>query len=197
MGKSKRVGPYLRVSTKGQTTENQRLELEKVAAQRGWVIVETYTDHGISGSKGRDKRPAFDQLSKDCARGKLDMVMSWSIDRLGRSLLNVITFMSELSEQNVGLYLHQQAIDSSTPAGKAMLSMCGVFAEFERSMIVERINAGLDRARKQGKTLGRPSVDASVEKKIIRERAKGHGMMRIARDCGVGTSVVQRVLATV
>jgi DNA invertase Pin-like site-specific DNA recombinase len=194
MGKSKRVGLYLRVSTKGQTTENQRRELEAVAAQRGWVIVEVYEDHGISGSKGRDKRPAFDKLSKDAARGKLDLIAAWSIDRLGRSLLHVVTFMAELGELGVGLYLHQQAIDSSTPAGKAMLSMCGVFAEFERSMIVERINAGLARAKAQGKTLGRPMVDGGIEKQILKLRQQGKGMLKIAGELRIGTSVVQRVL---
>ena len=193
MGRSKRVGLYLRVSTSGQTTENQRRELEQVAEQRGWQIVEVYEDAGISGSKGRDKRPAFDQLHKDCARGKLDLVAAWSIDRLGRSLHHVVTFMAEVNELGVGLYLHQQAVDSSTAAGRAMLAMCGVFAEFERSMIVERVNAGLARARAQGKTLGRPRIKASTEAQIRRLRAKGMGMGRVARELGCGVSTVQRV----
>jgi DNA invertase Pin-like site-specific DNA recombinase len=190
---AKRAAVYLRVSTKEQTTENQRLELEAVAKQRGWIIAGLYEDHGISGSKGREKRPAFDQLHKDAARGKVDVVMAWSIDRLGRSLHHVVAFMAELGELGVGLYLHQQAVDSSTPAGKAMLAMCSVFSEFERGMIVERVNAGLARARAQGKRLGRPTVDAEVEKKIKQRRAKGVGMLKIARELGVGTSVVQRV----
>lgn len=194
MGKVKRVGLYLRVSTSGQTTENQRRELEAVAKQRGWTITEVYEDHGISGTKGRDKRPAFDRLNKDAARGKLDLVAAWSIDRLGRSLLHVVTFMAELGELGIGLYLHQQAIDSSTPAGKAMLSMCGVFAEFERAMIVERINAGLARAKAQGKKLGRPTVDSKTERDIQRLRKQGKGMLKIAGELGIGTSVVQRVL---
>lgn len=195
MGRGKRAAIYLRVSTSGQTTENQRRELEKVAEQRGWQIVDTYEDHGISGSKGREKRPAFDRLHKDAARGKVDVVMAWSIDRLGRSLHHVVAFMAELGELGVGLYLHQQAVDSSTPAGKAMLAMCGVFAEFERSMIVERVNAGLARARAEGKRLGRPTVSASVEKAIRQRRSKGQGMLKIARELGVGVSVVQRVSA--
>jgi DNA invertase Pin-like site-specific DNA recombinase len=196
MGKTKRVGLYLRVSTAGQTVENQRIDLQRVAEQRGWQIVETYIDHGISGSKGRDKRPAFDRLAKDASRGKLDMVAAWSIDRVGRSLQHLVEFMEELKTQGVGLYLHQQNVDSSTAAGKAMLSMCGVFAEFERSIIVERINAGLARARAEGKQLGRPAVDdASVEKRIVAMHAKGDGILKIGRTLKIGTGRVQRVLA--
>lgn len=169
--KTKRAALYLRVSpTTEQTTENQRRELERVAVQRGWTIVEVFEDHGISGAKGRDKRPAFNKLCNDCTRGHIDVVMSWSIDRLGRSLHHVVVFMAELSDLGVALYLHQQAVDSSTPAGKAMLAMCSVFAEFERAMIVERVKAGLARARAEGKKL---------EGRALRPRRKG----RFAR-CG-------------
>ena len=200
MAKPLRVGLYLRVSTTDQTTDNQRLDLERVAEQRGWRIVETYVDHGISGTKGRDKRPAFDRLCKDASRGKIDVVAAWAIDRLGRSLSDVATFMAELTAQNVSLYLHQQNVDGTTPAGRAMLGMAAVFAEFERSIIVERINAGMERARtkgtRSGRPIGRPTVAASVERKIRRLSGKGYGKVRIARElsCGVGT--VTRVLAT-
>jgi DNA invertase Pin-like site-specific DNA recombinase len=193
---TKRVGLYLRVSTAEQTVENQRQDLMRVAEQRGWHVAGEYIDHGISGSKGRDKRPSFDRLAKDAAAGKLDMVAAWSIDRVGRSLAHLVEFMEELKQQGVGLYLHQQQVDSSTAAGKAMLSMCGVFAEFERSVIVERINAGLARARAEGKKLGRPTaITPKLEKRIHELRAKGHGMLRIARDVGCGTGTVQRVLS--
>jgi DNA invertase Pin-like site-specific DNA recombinase len=195
MGKTKRVGLYLRVSTSGQTVENQRQDLMRVAEQRGWHVVEEYVDHGISGSKGRDERPAFKKLTKDAAGGKLDMVAAWSIDRVGRSLQHLVEFMEELKQQGVGLYLHQQNVDSSTAAGKAMLSMCGVFAEFERSIIVERINAGLARARAQGKELGRPRVADRTETEIRKMLAKGTGKLKIARTLGVGVSTVQRVAA--
>jgi DNA invertase Pin-like site-specific DNA recombinase len=124
------------------------------------------------------------------------MVAAWSIDRIGRSLAHLVEFMEELKAQGVGLYLHQQNVDSSTASGKAMLSMCGVFAEFERSIIVERINAGLSRARAEGKQLGRPVVeDASVDKKILAMHAKGDGMLKIGRALKIGTSRVRRVLA--
>lgn len=196
MGKGKRVGLYLRVSTSGQTVENQRQELERVAAQRGWEIVETYTDHGISGTKGRDKRPALDRLCKDAARGRFDIVAAWAIDRLGRSLAHLATLLDELQHLGVGLYLHQQAIDTGTPAGKAMLAMCGVFAEFERSLIVERINAGLARAKAQGKKLGRPTTTtARTESRIKTMHRSGIGKLKIARELGIGVSTVQRILA--
>lgn len=193
--RSKRVGLYLRVSTVGQTVENQRQDLERVAQQRGWQLAETYVDHGISGAKGRDKRPAFDRMCQDAARGKLDIVAAWSIDRLGRSLHHVAGFMAEMLEQNVALYLHQQNVDGTTSSGKAMLGMAAVFAEFERSVTIERINAGLARARSQGKQLGRPRVDSKVEKKIRKLRADGAGKLKIAKQLGVGVSTVQRVLS--
>ncbi len=195
MGKTTRVGVYLRVSTSGQTVENQRQDLLRVAEQRGWHIVEEYVDHGVSGSKGREERPAFKRLAKAAAAGTLDMVVAWSIDRIGRSLQHLVEFMEELKQQRVGLYLHQQNVDSSTAAGKAMLSMCGVFAEFERSIIVERVNAGLARARAQGKTLGRPTLGAATEARIRALRAAGHGINKTARMAGVGVSAVQRIVA--
>lgn len=193
--KAKRVGLYLRVSTSGQTVENQRQDLQRVAEQRGWQIVETYIDHGVSGSKGRDKRAAFDRLARDAANGKLDLVAAWSIDRIGRSLPHLVEFIEELRAQNVGLYLHQQQVDTSTAAGRAFLQMAGVFAEFERSIIVERVNAGLARARAQGKQLGRPPVSDRIEQDIRDLRTKGLGKLKIARTLGCGVSTVQRVLA--
>jgi DNA invertase Pin-like site-specific DNA recombinase len=191
----KRVGVYLRVSTMEQTTDNQRLDLQRVGEQRGWNIVETYTDHGVSGSKGRDKRPAFDKLCKDATKGKLDIVAAWSIDRLGRSLQHVVTFLNDLSAINVDLYLHQQSVDSSTPGGKAMLSMCAVFAEFERNIIIERVTAGMARARSQGKTFGRPKTSEAKAAEVMRLREKGLGILKTAKLAGVGVSTVQRILA--
>jgi DNA invertase Pin-like site-specific DNA recombinase len=195
VSKPKRVGMYLRVSTSGQTVENQRQDIERVAQQRGWEVVETYVDHGISGAKGRDKRPAFDRMCTDAARGKLDIVAAWSIDRLGRSLQHVASFMAELLEQRVALYLHQQNVDGTTSSGKAMLGMAAVFAEFERAVTIERINAGLARARSEGKQLGRPTVGDQVEAKIRALSSKGTGKLKIAKTLGIGVSTVQRVLA--
>lgn len=125
------------------------------------------------------------------------MIASWSVDRLGRSLQGLLSFMTDIQAVGVDLYLHQQAIDTSTPSGKAMFQMCGVFAEFERSMIQERVNAGLKRAKAQGKKLGRPRVDPLVEALIKERRQDGAGILRIAKEIGVGTSVVQRVIAEI
>jgi DNA invertase Pin-like site-specific DNA recombinase len=189
----KRAAIYIRVSTDGQTTENQRREIEQVASRAGWSITEIYEDAGISGAKGRDKRPAFDKLLKDATRRKFDVVAAWSVDRLGRSLQDLVSFLSDIHGYGIDLYLHQQGIDTTTPAGKAMFQMLGVFAEFERSMIRERVIAGLNRARANGKILGRPFTDAKVEDDIKTTLANGTGILKTARLHGVGTSVVQRI----
>jgi DNA invertase Pin-like site-specific DNA recombinase len=123
--------------------------------------------------------------------------MSWSVDRLGRSLQHLVTFLGEIHAKGVDLYLHQQGVDTSTPAGKALFQMCGVFAEFERSMIQERVKAGLARARAQGKKLGRPRVAASIERKVRTHRTKGMGIKAIARKLGIGTGTVQRIVAEI
>ena len=197
MNNGKRVALYLRVSTDGQTAENQRLELERIAEHSGWQIVGMFEDHAISGAKGRDKRPALDNLLKDANRRKFDLVAAWSVDRLGRSLKDLLSFLEELHALSIDLYLHQQGLDTTTPTGKAMFQMCGVFAEFERSIIRERINAGLERARSNGKKLGRPRIDPDVEEAIQAALARGDkGMRKIAREMGVGVSVVQRVRRT-
>src|SRR3954469_6001031 len=129
-----RAAIYLRVSTDEQTTDNQERELRAAAERMGHEIVAVYRDAGISGSKGRDQRPGFDAMHKDAARRRFDVVMAWSVDRLGRSLQDLCGFLSELHSLGIELFLHQQGIDTTTPAGKAMFQMMGVFAEFERSM---------------------------------------------------------------
>jgi DNA invertase Pin-like site-specific DNA recombinase len=196
MTKAKRVAIYSRVSTDGQSVENQRRELLAVTERRGWEIVQEYSDHGISGAKGRDKRPAFDRMLKGATRREFDMIAAWSVDRLGRSLQHLVTFLGEVRAAGVDLYLHQQALDTSTPAGKAMFQMCGVFAEFERAMIVERVNAGLKRATAAGKVLGRPRIDAATEESIRVALALGNkGILKIAAELGVGSGTVQRIKA--
>ena len=186
---------YLRVSTTdGQTTENQRLALAKVAGHRGWEIVQTYEDAGISGAKGRDKRPAFDQMLKDAVRRQFDVCMCWSIDRLGRSVLHVANAMAELDAAGVALYSDQQAIDSTSPFGKAMIQMACVFGELEREMIRSRVVAGLNRVREQGiKKLGRPPVGRKVEEAIRQQLGAGHGILKVAKMVGVGSGTVQRI----
>jgi DNA invertase Pin-like site-specific DNA recombinase len=195
MARVKRAALYLRVSTDGQTTDNQRLALEAVAAQRGWSIVATYEDAGISGAKGRDKRPGLDRLLKDATRARFDVVMAWALDRLGRSLADLIDTLRSLEGANVDLFLHQQAIDTTTPAGRMFFHVTGAFAEFERDMIRSRVNAGLDRARARGVRLGRPMVAGKTERAIRDRLATGAGILKVARALGVGVSTVQRIKA--
>ena len=145
--RTRRVALYVRVSTDGQTTKNQRIELQGIAERSGWHVVKVYEDNGISGAKGREKRPAFDQLHSDAARREFDLVAAWSVDRLGRSLQDLLALLGELHALGIDLYLHQQGVDTTTPAGKAMFQMMGVFAEFERAIIRERVKAGLARAK--------------------------------------------------
>jgi DNA invertase Pin-like site-specific DNA recombinase len=190
-----RAAVYLRVSTDDQTTYNQYSQLWATAARSGWSIVGVFEDQGISGAKCRDERPAFDQLHRAITRREIDVVMAWSVDRLGRSLQDLVAFLSELRAVGCDLYLHQQGIDTTTPAGRALFQMLGVFAEFERAIIVERVRAGIARARGEGKHLGRPRINGQTEQAIRSALAAGKGIRRVARECGVGTSVVQRVRA--
>ncbi len=119
MSKPKRVAIYARVSTDGQTTENQQRELQAAVERNGWTIAAEYIDHGISGAKGRKDRAQFDALLRAVARKEVDVVAAWSVDRLGRSLQDLIGFLADLQAKGVDLYLHQQAVDTSTPSGKA------------------------------------------------------------------------------
>jgi DNA invertase Pin-like site-specific DNA recombinase len=191
----KRAALYLRVSTNEQTTENQRLELERVAAHSGWNISAVYEDHGISGAKGRDQRPEFNRMLEDATRRRFDIVAAWSVDRLGRSLHVLLGFLNEVNKLGVDLYLHQQALDTGTPAGRAMFGMCGVFAEFERALIKERVIAGQMRARADGKRIGRARHGQEMEAQILKLRSTGIGKGKIARTLGIGTGAVQRILA--
>jgi DNA invertase Pin-like site-specific DNA recombinase len=194
----RRVAIYSRVSTSGgrQTVENQERVLREIAERSGWEVVEIYSDAGVSGTKGRDKRPALDRMLKDATRRRFDMVMAWSVDRLGRSLQHLVTFLSELQAAGIDLFLHQQGIDTTTPAGKAMYQMMGVFAEFERSIIVERVNAGLATARAKGKTLGRPKLADKKKEAVVTALATGKSIRAVAAEFGVGVGTVHRLSAT-
>src|SRR5215469_383074 len=189
------VALYLRVSTDGQSVDNQRLALQEAAARHRWRVVAEFVDRGISGAKGRDLRPGFDRLLKGIARRDFDVVAAWSVDRLGRSLQDLIAFLGEMHAKEVDLYLHQQGLDTGTPAGKALFQMLGVFGEFERAMIRERVNAGLARARAKGVQLGRPRISGEIEAAIRAGLAAGMGIRKVAVQVGVGTSTVQRVRA--
>jgi DNA invertase Pin-like site-specific DNA recombinase len=158
---------YLRVSTVDQTTANQERELREVAARMGCEITKVYKGHGVSGAKGRDKRPAFDALCKDRTRRQFDIIMAWSVDRLWPLPQDLVVFLSEIHALEIDLYLHQQGLDTTSPAGKTMFQMMGVFAEFERAMIQERVRAGLARAKAEGIRLGRPKIEERSKKQYV------------------------------
>jgi DNA invertase Pin-like site-specific DNA recombinase len=180
---------YARVSTDEQTTDNQVLKLEQVAERNGWEVGAIYADT-ISGAKS--KRPELDRLMKAVIRKEIDMVMVWSVDRLGRSLQHLTALLSDIESKGINLYLHQQNIDTSSPSGKMLFQLLGVFAEFERSMIRERVMAGLDRARSQGKRLGRPPVPPIQIEKMKRMRAEGMTLTAIAKKVGVSVGKVHQ-----
>jgi DNA invertase Pin-like site-specific DNA recombinase len=195
---SRTIAIYSRVSTDSQTTENQERELREIATRMGWSILKVYRDEGVSGAKSRAERPAFNALWEDATRRRFDMVMAWSVDRLGRSLQDLVAFLSELHALRIDLYLHQQGVDTSTPAGKALFQMMGVFAEFERAMIRERVKSGLERAKAQGKILGRPPIDPRKEAAILDDLREGKaGIIKLAAAHGVGVGTVQRIKASV
>jgi len=190
---SKRVAIYVRVSTTDQTTENQRRELMEVAERAGWDVVGVFADEGVSGAKGRDKRPQFDAVLKLVTQRKVDMVAAWSVDRLGRSVQHLVETLGDLRAAGADLYLHKQALDTTTPAGRAMFQMLGVFAEFEREIIRERVVSGMATARAAGKPMGRPRAEAATVARVRELRAQGLGIRKVAREVGCGVSLVQRI----
>jgi DNA invertase Pin-like site-specific DNA recombinase len=194
---TKRVAFYVRVSTDGQTVENQLGELHAVAGRHGWQVTQIYADRGISGTKGREGRPEFDKLLKAIARREVDMVAAWSVDRLGRSLKDLVSLLSDLQAKGVDLFLYQQGLDTSTPSGRAMFQMLGVFSEFEAAMIRERVRTGVARAKrngtKSGKPIGRPKISSELEREIQEALANGQGILSVAKALKVGTGTVARI----
>ena len=184
-----------RSATGQQTIENQRRALDEIAERAGWEVVEVYSDE-ISGTKARERRPAFDRMLKAAVHRKFDMIAAWSVDRLGRSLQDLVAFLGELKAAGVDLFLHQQALDTSTPSGRALCQMLGVFAEFEAAMIRERTRAGLVRARAQGKRIGRPPITRTVSAAVLRSLATGVSVRNTAKLHRVGMSTVQRIKST-
>jgi len=188
---------YTRVSTSRQTTENQTRELREVCARNKWSIVAELSDSGISGSKGRNERPAFDQLHKMIARKEADIIVCWSIDRLGRSITDLVNLMSEIETKGINFYSHLQAIDSRTPAGKLSFAIFSAIAEFERNIIRERVLSGLERVKAEGKKLGRPTKvndNTAVAVKLMRE--KGTSIPNISKQLGIGVGTTYKLLAT-
>ena len=192
-----RCAIYTRVSTDDQTTQNQILELKEIAQRKGLTVVSEFTDEGVSGAKGRDKRTGFDNLIKGAIKKDFDTILVWSVDRLGRSLQDLVSFLNEIHSVDCDLYIHQSGIDTSTPAGRAMFQMCGIFAELERSIIRERVIAGQKRAKAEGKHIGRPSnLNEGLIHSIKYMREQGVGIRKIAKDLKVGISTVYKVMET-
>ena len=192
-----RCAIYSRCSTSDQTVENQIRELKEIAERKGLIVVSQFSDEAISGSKGRDQRPGFDNIIKGAVKKDFDTILVWSVDRLGRSLQDLVSFLNEIHSVNCDLYIHQSGIDTSTPSGKMMFQMCGVFAEFERGMISERVKAGQDRAKSQGKHIGRPSnLNDGLIHSIKYMREQGLGIRKISKELKVGVSTVYKVMET-
>lgn len=188
---TRRAAIYVRVSTSKQTTENQEHVLRQACSDRGWDIAGIYDDTGQSGAKA--SRPALDEMLADATRGKFDVVLIWKLDRLGRSVIDLHNNAEHLKACGVDLCAYTQAIDTSTPTGKLMFTVLAAVAEFERETIIERINTGLETARRKGVKLGRPKVGAKVEQQIRQQLGAGVGMNKIAAQLGVGKLTVQRI----
>ena len=192
----RKIAIYARVSTDKQSTENQLLELRTLCNQLGYTIVQEYTDNGISGAKSRDARPALDLLLKDATRRKFDMVMCWSIDRLGRSLQNLVEILNELQALKIDLYFQQQGMDTSTPSGRMIFSVFGAIGEFERNLIRERVIAGQQRAKANGVKLGRPTkMNDGMRSAVKILREKGMGIKQISRELQIGVGTVYSVMS--
>ena len=186
---NKRVAIYARVSTDKQTCDNQLNELRSIAERMQYIIVDEFIDEGISGATS--SRPALDALMKSATQRRFDMVMCWSIDRLGRSLQNLIEILNELQSLKVDLFFMQQGMDTSTSAGRMMFSIFGALAEFERNLIRERVIAGQQRAISQGVKMGRPSkMNDGMKNAIKLLRERGIGIKQIARELKIGIGTV-------
>ena len=190
---TKRVALYLRVSTTDQHAENQERDLRAMADRAGWDVVAVYKDEGISGSKGRDRRPAFNDLCKAATRREFDMVASWAVDRLSRSVQDLSTFMNDMRSLGIDVFLMKQGVDTSTPSGRMVANVFASIGEWEREMIIDRVKAGMARAKASGKRLGKPAVSAAKIEAVKAELARGTGLVKAARLHGVGTYTAQRI----
>ncbi|MEM0991116.1 MAG: recombinase family protein [Pseudomonadota bacterium] len=189
-GTARRAAIYARVSTGDQTPENQLLRLREVAARAGFDVVHEYVD---TASGANPSRSGMERMLADAARRRFDILLAWDVSRLGRSLTQLVDVFDTLRALGIDLILEQQGVDTSTPAGRALMQMSAVFAEFERAMIVERTRAGMERARAMGKRIGRPPAPDTLVASIRALRSRGMGMDRIARELRCGKGVSQRV----
>jgi DNA invertase Pin-like site-specific DNA recombinase len=187
----KRAALYLRVSTLDQHPETQGIELREFARQRGYDIVEEYVDHGVSGTKVR--RPALDQLLKDAHRSRFDAVLVWSCDRLARSTKQFLQVLDELNELGIQFHSQREAIDTEGPLGRAIIVIISAIAELERSLIVERVRAGMRRAKLEGRRIGRSPLDVD-RAAIVQDRHSGLSLTTIARKHSVSRATVFRLM---
>ena len=191
---TEKVVIYGRVSTSDQTTDNQIYKLKEIIEINGWDQVDFYVDEGISGTKGRDKRPEFDRMCKDMVRRKFNRILVWDVSRLGRSLQHLVEFLNDVNSLGINLYIHQSGLDTSTPSGRMMFQMVGVFSEVERSMISERVKLGLQRVQKQGRRLGRPkTVTGELRDKVCHLLDQGRSYNFINRELGTPKSTISRI----
>ena len=191
----RKVAIYTRVSTLDQTIDNQLIELRDHCSRMGWEITKEYSDEGLSGTLSRVKRPALNSLIKDAYRKKFDSVVCWDISRLGRSMKELILFLSDMKDKGVGICSVRQGFDTSTSMGEIMFQFVGILSSWEREMIRERTLAGLERARREGKTLGRRKVtDNVMTAKIIELRNEKKSIRAIASEVGVSIGTVSKTL---
>ena len=191
----RKVAIYSRVSTLDQTIDNQLLELRDHCSKMGWEIVKEYADEGLSGTLSRDKRPALNSLIKDAYRKKFDSVVCWDISRIGRSMKELVLFLSDMKDRDIGICSVRQGFDTSTSMGEIMFQFVGILSSWEREMIRERTLAGLDRARSEGKTLGRKKVvNDEITAHIIQLRNANKSIRAISSEVGVSRGTVSNVL---
>ena len=185
----KRAALYMRVSTVDQHPENQLNELRDFAALRGFKVAEEYTDHGISGAKAR--RPALDRMLKDAHRRKFDVVVVWACDRLARSTKHFLQVLDELNEVGVQFLSQREAIDTDGPLGRAIIVIVSAVAELERSLIVERVRAGMRRAKLDGRRIGRAPLEID-HAALVRDRLAGMSLTHVAKRYGLSRASVVR-----
>lgn len=189
----KRCGLYVRCSTDHQTVENQIAVLTQVAERSGWAIVRVFEDQGISGAKSRDQRPGFDALLKAIHRREIDIAAAYAVDRLGRSLTDLVAFLNDVQAARCDLYIHQQSLDTSTPSGRMMFGLLAVFSEFERALIRSRVVAGIERARAKGVQFGRPSLSPDRVRRVEKALKDGLSIRAVAKTTSTSTASVQRI----
>jgi len=188
-----RAAIYCRVSTLDQHPETQLLDLKQLASQRGFAVVKVYTDRGISGARAR--RPGLDEMLADARRARFEVLLVWSCDRIARSTRHLLEVLDELSRLQIQFVSFREALDTSGALGRAVTVIIGAIAELERSLIVERVRAGIGRARLEGRHIGRKPLTLD-EPAIISDRARGLSLRQIAKAHRISTSSVRRVLST-